>query len=103
MVLLGSALLILLGDSGISSDELSCELAVAHILSCCPEITAVPVRCVRSGCDGPLAPGLDNDQATCLRALGCEALRGLGVCDLATWRTPEACATPCETKVPRCE
>lgn len=103
LLLATGALGVLLGDGGISSDELACELAVDHMLSCCPELSAVPLRCVRSGCGGTMVPDLSEDRAACLRDRSCSFLRGFGVCDVATWQTPADCAAPCEMKVPKCE
>jgi hypothetical protein len=97
------ALLLLLADGGISGDELQCELAADHILTCCPELTALPLSCVRSGCGGQMVPSLDETRAACLRAAGCEQLRAMGVCDPNGWEAPMGCASPCNTKVPRCQ
>ena len=96
-------LLLLQADGGISGDELQCELAADHILTCCPELSSVPLSCVRSGCGGQMVPSLDESRASCLRAASCDALRSLGVCDLSRWEAPMGCASPCNTKVPQCQ
>lgn len=97
------ALLLLLADGGISGDELQCELAADHILTCCPELGSVPLSCVRSGCGGQMVPSLDETRAACLRAASCEVLRSSGVCDVSSWEAPMGCASPCNAKVPRCQ
>lgn len=96
-------LLLLQADGGISGDELQCELAADHILTCCPELTSVPLSCVRSGCGGQMVPSLDEARASCLRAASCDVLRSFGVCDLNNWEAPMGCASPCNAKVPRCQ
>lgn len=103
LALAAAALLVLMADGGISGDELQCELAVDHLLTCCPELGAVGLSCVRSGCGGAMVPDLDESRADCLRSASCEQLRALGVCEVATWEPRPSCLPPCMAKVPRCQ
>jgi len=101
-VVAAAALLFLLADYGIDRDELLCEVAVVHLAKCCPNFPTRELYCVRSGCEGSLAPDLSPDRAQCLQTKSCAELQALGVCELDSWEPVRTCVAPCSAKVPAC-
>lgn len=98
------ALLFLMADDGISSDEFQCEVAVVHLTDCCPGLPASLLSCVHGGCDSQTLPDLTPERASCIKQKSCEELNALAACDMNTWEAapPPTCAPPCMTKVPPC-
>lgn len=80
-----AAMLILLLSTcgaGFRTDELECDEAVAHLVQCCPNVTADTLQCVHvDGCETATRPELDADQSECIRSRSCAVLRQDGVCD----------------------
>lgn len=99
-----AALLFLMADEGITTEELLCETAMLHVTDCCPDLPKDRVACVGGGCDGTLQPDLTAERSECLKAKTCEELKALGACDLNLWQPnpSPSCPDPCETKVPPC-
>ncbi len=102
LVVATAALLLLMADDGIGRDEFLCEVAVTHLVDCCPDFNAKSLYCVRSGCDGSVTPDLDEDRASCLRDKSCDELRALGACDVTRWEPVVSCVAPCSARVPAC-
>lgn len=85
-------------DDNFRADVCACEDAVAHLASCCPDFHAGDVRCVYSrhrsnGCDVYTKyeedPAIPLDQAECVLALDCGAVRERGICGRAQRLVPE--------------
>ena len=107
VALSASALLFLMADDGIGPDEFQCEVAVAHLLDCCPALPSDKMSCSKGGCESKLVPDLAPERSMCLQSKSCEELIALGACDMANWEVPMAaeCAPNCSTttaKVPPC-
>lgn len=107
--LLGAgALLFLMADDGISSDELACEIAAAKLTSCCPGLAVESISCVHGGCDSNLRPDIDEPRGQCIQIKSCDELRTLGACDTGLWELHPACLAmgttmpTCQIKVPPC-
>ena len=96
-------------DDNFRPDVFACEDAVSHLAACCPQFRARAVRCVytrhtESGCDAYTTfredPAIPIDQAECVLALDCGALRERGVCDRARRLVPERDAAHYEMGIP---
>ena len=101
----GAALLFLMADDGISADEFQCEVAVNHLVDCCPDLPADKLSCMHGGCNSDLRPDLPIDRSTCIRQRTCDELVQQGACDPANWQLVSAvdCAPSCSAKVPPCQ
>jgi hypothetical protein len=100
-----AALLFLMADDGISADELQCEIAVNHLIDCCPDLPPSQLACTHGGCDSTLRPDLPLDRSACIQQRTCDELVQLGACDPANWQLVAApdCAPACSAKVPPCQ
>lgn len=102
------ALLFLMADDGIGSDELACEIAVTQIARCCPGLAVESISCVHGGCDSNLRPDIEEPRAQCIQARSCDELRNQGACDTGLWELHPACLAmgttmpTCQIKVPPC-
>jgi hypothetical protein len=99
-----SALLFLMADDGIGPDEFQCEVAVSHLVDCCPALPSDLLSCAHGGCESNLTPDLQIERAVCIQQKTCEELVTLGVCDVANWEPvmSPSCPAPCSAKVPPC-
>jgi hypothetical protein len=78
--LVGLALSLSCGD--IAEDELACEQGAARLEACCPQINPVRINCRNQpGCNGNLAPVLNERASTCLTEASCADLGERGICD----------------------
>lgn len=69
-------------SSAIREDELQCEEAIAHVVSCCPGFAPEAVDCSRGeGCEVSEGPTLDAAEGRCVRARSCSELRDDGLCE----------------------
>lgn len=77
----------LLMTCGIREDELRCEEAVAHLVSCCPGFDAKRVDCyyVPHSCGSCVdaQPLIPIEQSRCIARLDCAAVRAAGICERA--------------------
>lgn len=89
-------------DDNFRADVFACEDAVSYLASCCPGFSPGNVRCVHSrhtssGCDVYTKyvedPAIPPDQAECVLALDCGAVREQGICDRAMRLVPERSST----------
>lgn len=103
-----AALLFLMADDGISSDELACEIAVTQLSRCCPGLSLEAISCVHGGCDSSLRPDIDEPRAQCIQVRSCEELKNQGACNTDLWELHPACLAmgttmpTCQIKVPPC-
>ena len=93
-----------MADDGIGADEFQCEVAVGHLVDCCPALPSDLMSCAHGGCESNLTPDLPVERAVCLQQKSCEELIALGACDVANWEPSQSpsCMAPCNTKVPPC-
>lgn len=73
------------------NDDFACEEAVAHLVSCCPQIDPGTFDCTRDfdcGGDAVSEPDIDGRTAACLGPLSCGEIQSKGICGTAA-TTPE--------------
>jgi hypothetical protein len=89
LVLVGLALVFC---EGFREDELHCEEAAARLVRCCPGFATGSLSCDAQGCG---SPGLEDDEARCIRDRSCEELQAGGTCAraLAVWTTGSSFGT----------
>lgn len=103
-----AALLFLLADDGIGSDELACEMAASQLARCCPGLAIETISCVHGGCDSNLRPDIDEARGQCIQTRSCEELKNQGACNPDLWELHPACLAmgttmpTCQIKVPPC-
>src|SRR5262245_41666869 len=68
---------------GVDKEELDCEQAVAHLVSCCPGFDARSIVCEQpSGCGGKANHvDLDLGRSECILGASCEDLVASGACE----------------------
>jgi hypothetical protein len=67
--------------AGMPPDQLECELALAHLVECCPAFAFDDKVCGSAGCEK--APALPEAVSRCMQELDCAALVESGVCSRA--------------------
>jgi len=65
-------------DLSVREDELECEQAVAHLVSCCPGFDPSSVICEYQACS--VHPDLLLAESLCIVALDCGDVRARGLC-----------------------
>jgi hypothetical protein len=70
---------------GVDKEELDCEQAVAHLVSCCPGFDARSIVCEQaSGCGGSgNRVDLNLARSACILGASCEDLVASGACEHA--------------------
>ncbi|MBL9004190.1 MAG: hypothetical protein JNJ46_08090 [Myxococcales bacterium] len=103
-----AALLFLMADDGISSDELACEIAVTQLARCCPALAIDKISCVHGGCDSAILPDIDEGRGQCIQQRSCDELQRLGACEPGLWELHPRCLAmgtsnpTCQILVPPC-
>jgi hypothetical protein len=88
---LGLAVLLALAfcEVGFRQDELDCEQAVSHLVSCCPQRAPSEFDCSYSaGCGQATYPQLNIEQSQCLEGMDCTTIQSAG------WCSPSATVNP---------
>ena len=80
--LLAAIALALLGTrcaDGFREDEMDCEEAVAHLESCCGQMSVAPTACTHESSGGLVtATALTADESRCILGESCDQLRANG-------------------------
>lgn len=67
---------------GIREDEFHCEEAVAHLVDCCPALSAHAVHCTHeAGCGGGTLVALSTGDSACIQELDCADIVAAQICE----------------------